>query len=216
MGQTIRQVVDAADGVTVSGIWTRGESLDELVADSDVLIDFSLPEANAEVLAAVQKYRRPLVCGVSGLDGKQMASLERAAGVVPIVFDRNMSQGVSVLADLVQRAAKSLGPEFAAEIHEVHHVHKIDSPSGTALKLGEAIEAARAPDAAAVRYEAERRGEVPGDHTVILSSPTETLSLKHSVTTREVFAEGAVRAARWALRQAPGRYRMRDVLFDDG
>jgi 4-hydroxy-tetrahydrodipicolinate reductase len=216
MGQTIRQVVDAADGVTVSGIWTRGESLDELVADSDVLIDFSLPEANAEVLAAVQKHRRPLVCGVSGLDGKQMASLERAAGVVPIVFDRNMSQGVSVLADLVQRAAKSLGPEFAAEIHEVHHVHKIDSPSGTALKLGEAIEAARAPDAAAVRYEAERRGEVPGDHTVILSSPTETLSLKHSVTTREVFAEGAVRAARWVLRQAPGRYRMRDVLFDDG
>jgi 4-hydroxy-tetrahydrodipicolinate reductase len=216
MGQTIRQVVDAADGVTVSGMWTRGESLEELVADSDVLIDFSLPEANAEVLAAVQKHRRPLVCGVSGLDGKQMASLERAAGVVPIVFDRNMSQGVSVLADLVQRAAKSLGPEFAAEIHEVHHVHKIDSPSGTALKLGEAIEAARAPDAAAVRYEAERRGEVPGDHTVILSSPTETLSLKHSVTTREVFAEGAVRAARWVLRQAPGRYRMRDVLFDDG
>ena len=216
MGQTIRQVVDAADGVTVSGMWTRGESLEELVADSDVLIDFSLPEANAEVLAAVQKHRRPLVCGVSGLDGKQMASLERAAGVVPIVFDRNMSQGVSVLADLVQRAAKSLGPEFAAEIHEVHHVHKIDSPSGTALKLGEAIEAARAPDAAAVRYEAERRGEVPGDHTVILSSPTETLSLKHSVTTREVFAEGAVRAARWVLRQAPGRYRMRDVLFDAG
>ena len=216
MGQTIRQVVDAADGVTVSGIWTRGESLDELVADSDVLIDFSLPEANAEVLAAVQKHRRPLVCGVSGLDGKQMASLERAASVVPIVFDRNMSQGVSVLADLVQRAAKSLGPEFAAAIHEVHHVHKIDSPSGTALKLGEAIEAARAPDAAAVRYEAERRGEVPGDHTVILSSPTETLSLKHSVTTREVFAEGAVRAARWVLRQAPGRYRMRDVLFDAG
>ena len=210
MGQTIRQVVDAADGVTVSGIWTRGESLDELVADSDVLIDFSLPEANAEVLSAVQKQRRPLVCGFSGLDGKQMASLERAAGVVPIVFDRNMSQGVSVLADLVQRAAKSLGPEFAAAIHEVHHVHKIDSPSGTALKLGEAIEAARAPDAAAVRYEAERRGEVPGDHTVILSSPTETLSLKHSVTTREVFAEGAVRAARWVLRQAPGRYRMRE------
>jgi len=215
MGQAVRQVVDAAAGVCVAGMWTRGESLVDLVADSDVLIDFSLPEASAEVLASVQRARTPLVSGVSGLDAKQMAALEQAATVVPVVFDRNMSQGVTVLADLVQRAARSLGAEFGVEIHEVHHVHKIDSPSGTALKLGESIEAERAADGSPIRYTVERRGEVPGDHAVVFSSPAETLTFKHSVTTRQVFAEGALRAARWVRQQPPGLYQMRDVLIGD-
>lgn len=217
MGQAVEQAVDDADGVCVSKIWRRGDSLDDVVADSDVLIDFSLPATNGEVLAAVSKQRTPLVCGVSGLDPAQMAALRNAAKDIPIVFDRNMSLGVTVLSDLVKRAARSLGPEYLAEIHEVHHVHKIDSPSGTALQLGESITAARAtngpPDA--IRYEVERRGEVPGDHTVILSSPTETLSLSHSVTSRAVFAIGALRAARWVVQQRPGLYQMTDVLFGD-
>jgi len=110
-----------------------------------------------------------------------------------------------------------LGAEFAVEVHETHHVHKVDSPPGTALQLGESIVAARPRDigADAVRFEVERRGEVPGDHTVIFSSPTETLTLGHSVTTRQVFADGAIRAARWVVGRPPGLYRMRDVLFND-
>jgi 4-hydroxy-tetrahydrodipicolinate reductase len=214
MGQAVRRVVDSADGVTIASVWSRGDSLDAIAAQSDVLIDFSLPAATGEVLAAVRKHRLPLVCGVSGLDVTQMENLRQAAADIPIVFDRNMSQGISVLGDLVRRAAKSLGPEFLAEIHEVHHVHKIDAPSGTALQLGDAIAKARSMEPAdAVRYTVERRGEVPGDHSVTLSSPSEALTLRHSVTDRTVFAVGAVRAARWVIQQPAGLYRMADVLF---
>jgi 4-hydroxy-tetrahydrodipicolinate reductase len=123
-----------------------------------------------------------------------------------------MSIGVAVLENLVRQAAAALGPDFAVEVHETHHVHKVDAPSGTALKLGEAIAAERGTDPGDIHYESERRGEVPGDHTVILSSATERLSLGHSVTTRQVFAHGAVKAARWIANQPLGRFTMHDVL----
>jgi 4-hydroxy-tetrahydrodipicolinate reductase len=128
-----------------------------------------------------------------------------------------MSQGVTVLDSIVRQVAASLGPEFAVEIHETHHIHKLDSPSGTALKLAESVAAGKgvALDDAEIQFEVERRGEVPGDHSVVLTSPTETLTFKHSVTTRQVFADGALRAARWAVAQNPGWYQMRDVLFGD-
>lgn len=212
MGRAVEQAINAANGARVSSVWQRGASLRSLLAESDVLIDFSLPEANEDVIAAVVECRTPLVCGVSGLDAAQMENLQAASLHVPIVFDRNMSQGISVLAELAYRAAQSLGSEFRVQIHEVHHTKKIDSPSGTALQLGEIIAAARG-SSEPVHYEVERRGEVPGDHAVILSSPTETLALQHSVTDRSVFAEGALRAARWVITQPPGLYRMRDILY---
>jgi 4-hydroxy-tetrahydrodipicolinate reductase len=217
MGKAIQQSVDLTDDLQVSAVWTRGSSLDEILAVSDVLIDFSLPTANAEVLAAVTKRQIPLVCGVSGLDSDQLAAMKAVAAAVPVVFDRNMSQGVTVLDDIVQRVANSLGPEFAVEIHETHHIHKLDSPSGTALKLAESVATGKGVDLANadIQFEVERRGEVPGDHSVIFASPTETLTFKHSVTTRQVFADGALRAARWAVEQTPGWYQMRDVLFSD-
>ena len=119
-----------------------------------------------------------------------------------------------MLQDLVTRAAKSLGDEFAIEIHETHHVHKKDAPSGTALKLGEAIARARDQQGAdSVHYQSERRGEVPGDHEVVFRSPTECITLAHSVTTRTVFAQGAIRAARWIAGRKAGFYDMHDVLF---
>lgn len=216
MGKAIMQAIDAADDLQVSGVWARGESIDEVVVAADVIIDFSLPDATTTVLEAVSSHQKPLVCGVSGLDDSLWKALQQAATVIPLVYDRNMSQGIAVLDDLVSRAARSLGAEFAVEVHETHHVHKVDSPSGTALQLGETIVAARPreTDEDAVRFEVERRGEVPGDHTVIFSSPTETLTLGHSVTTRQVFADGAIRAARWIVGRPPGLYRMRDVLFD--
>lgn len=217
MGRAVQRAIDNTDGTQLAGIWSRGDSLDEVVADADVLIDFSLPGATAEVLAVVGKRHMPLVCGVSGLDTAQMDALRMAAVQIPIVFDRNMSQGISVLSELVWRAARALGPEFQAAIHEVHHIHKVDAPSGTSLQLGESISSARATSTAgdAVRYSYERRGEVPGDHTITLSGPGETLTLGHSVGDRDVFAVGALRAARWVFLQPPGFYRMRDVLFAD-
>lgn len=218
MGKAVRHAVEGATDVQFAGMWQRGESLDAIVGAADVLIDFSLPEANPDVLQSVATHAIPLVCGVSGLGDRQMAEIRSLATTVPIVFDRNMSQGVAVLDKLVEQAARSLDDGFSVEIHEVHHVHKVDSPSGTALALGETVAAARNAKHAEdiVRYQAERRGEVPGEHTVRFTSETETLTLHHSVTTRAVFAEGAVRAARWVVGQKPGLYGMKDVLFGGG
>ena len=233
MGLATINAVEDYDDLEIASVWVRdpdaaGElstpsgalissNLEHVIERADVVVDFSLPGATDNVVLAIEQARKPLVCGVSGLDDAQFAALERAAGTVPVVYDRNMSQGVAVLQDLVQRAARALGDEFAIEIHETHHVHKKDAPSGTALKLGESAAQARDIDGSdGIHYESERRGEVPGDHDVIFASPTERLTLRHSVTTRQVFAEGALCAVRWVMSQPPGFYGMHDVLFDDG
>ena len=244
MGQAIAAQMSGDESTTLAGVWARDadavrdrfpaqthlyDDLDALVRGSDVVIDFSLPEGTALVAAAVGEHAVPLVCGVSGLDDEHFSLLERAADIVPVVFDRNMSQGVAVLTALVREAAAALGPEFRVSIDETHHVHKLDAPSGTALKLGEAVAAARGrhfetdrwyePDrppaeapAEAIRFFVERRGEVPGDHTVRFEAASETVSLSHSVTTRDVFAEGALRAARWIIGRPAGLFNMQQVL----
>ena len=214
MGQAIAARLDAQDDLELVGTWQRGDDLATLVAASDVVVDFSLPDGTMQVLDAVTEHARPLVCGVSGLDAAQMARLDEAATRIPVVYDRNMSLGVAVLEHAVREAAKTLGKDFDIRISEVHHVHKKDAPSGTALKLGEAAAEARGESGTgAVTFESERRGEVPGDHKVVMQSATESLSFAHSVTTRQVFADGALRAARWVAGQPPGRYAMSDVLF---
>jgi len=214
MGQAIAASIAELPALESAGVWARGGDLDRVVAAADVVIDFSLPEATVEVLAAVIRHKKPLVCGVSGLSDAELELVNGAAQQVPVVYDRNMSMGIAVLERSVREAAESLGAEFDVEISEIHHVHKKDAPSGTALKLGETIADARGEsDTSKVRFEVERRGEVPGDHEVVMRSPTERLTFAHSVTTRQVFADGALRAAQWVVKQAPGRYLMRDVLF---
>lgn len=216
MGRALAASIDESENLSLAGLWKRGADLDSIVSVADVLVDFSLPAATDDVLAAAALHQTPLVCGVSGLSERQMESLGRAARVVPVVYDRNMSLGIAVLERVVQDAAKALGHEFEVEISETHHIHKKDAPSGTALKLGEAIAQARGEDGTdAYRFESERTGEVPGDHEVILCSPTERLTFGHSVTTRQVFVDGALRAARWIVDQPPGLYTMRDVLFSN-
>ena len=214
MGQAIAAGLEARQHMTLAGLWGRGDDLDALLRKADVVIDFSLPDGTMQVLEVVLRHGKPLVCGVSGLDDEQMARIDAAAARVPLVYDRNMSLGVAVLTRAVRDAAASLGKDFAVEISEVHHVHKKDAPSGTALKLGEAAAAARGEQGTgSVEFHSERRGEVPGDHEVVMRSATERLAFSHSVTTRQVFADGAIRAAAWVVGQPPGRYRMSDVLF---
>lgn len=215
MGQAVAAGVERQADLYLAGVWTRDGNLDELVALADVVIDFSLPEATEQVLAAVVSYKKPLVCGVSGLDDAQRGALEEASKVVPVLYDRNMSLGIAVLEHAVREAAAALGGGFDVVISETHHVHKKDAPSGTALKLGEAVAKARGDsDTSAISYEVERRGEVPGDHEVAMRSPTEELRFAHSVTTRQVFADGALKGARWLVNRNPGLYQMRDVLLD--
>ena len=232
MGLAIINAVNEFPDLEIGSVWVRdpeaasdmstpsgaviSTDLERVIEAADVIIDFSLFEATEEVAAVVTRLGKSLVCGVSGLGETQMAALETAARSVAVVYDRNMSQGIAVLQELVSRAAKSLGDEFAIEIHETHHIHKKDAPSGTALKLGESIASARNQEGAgSVHYQSERRGEVPGDHEVIFSSPTERITLGHSVTTRNVFAEGALRAARWVAGRDAGFYDMHDVLFGE-
>ena len=215
MGQAIAAGLEKQDDMELVGLWGRGDDLASLVVAADVVIDFSLPDGTEQVLAAVERLGKPLVCGVSGLSDAQMAALDHAAASVAVVYDRNMSLGVAVLEHSVREAARSLGADFAVEITEVHHVHKKDAPSGTALKLGEAVAQARGEQGTgSVKFQSERRGDVPGDHDVVMRSPTETLTFAHSVTTRQVFADGAIRAARWVVGKPAGRFLMRDVLFD--
>ena len=216
MGQSIASLIEDKKNLDLVGLWARNDDLDALLERADVLIDFSLPEATDRVVDAVLRHRKPLVCGVSGLADEQLEQLHRAAASIPIVYDRNMSLGVAVLERSVRQAAASLGGDFDIRIAEVHHVHKKDAPSGTALKLGEAIAAARGEaGTGSVEFESERRGEVPGDHEVIMASATERLVFAHSVTTRQVFADGAVRAAIWVVGQPPGLFNMHNVLFED-
>lgn len=231
MGQALVRLARDRNDLRLTAIWARNsattglaveddvlisDDLASVVAAADVLIDFSLPGATRQILDTVTKLGTALVCGVSGLDELQMAAIEKAAGKIPLLYDRNMSQGIAVLDAAIRDVVGSLGPEFSVEIHETHHVNKQDAPSGTALKLGDAVKAARPPDSTSrIHYESVRQGEVPGDHSVILVSSNERLEFRHSVTTRDVFAEGALRAASWLVGQEPGRYSMQDVLFGD-
>lgn len=228
MGQSIVRSIATHEDLLLAGMWVRdperaaglnlprdvlvSADIDAVAAAAEVLVDFSLPTATSDVLAAATRHGKPLVCGVSGLADTQLSQLRAAARTVAIVYDRNMSLGVAVLENIVRQASAALGEEFVAEVHETHHAHKLDSPSGTALKLGEAIAAARGTAVEDIHYEVERRGEVPGDHSVVFTSATERLSLAHSVTTRDVFADGALRAARWIVDQPAGLYSMQDVL----
>jgi len=240
MGAQIVRVIDDQADVSLSALWSRstgtveGRSvethLDAALSGADVAIDFTLPGAAAEIFAAVRAAGVPLVSGVSGLDAGQMRAMHGLAGGLPVLHDRNMSYGIAVLNALLSQASGAFAEGFTTEIHETHHVHKLDAPSGTALMLGETIAAARGrsfdelrhyrPDdtdaevpAGAIRFVVRREGEVPGDHRVEFRSPVEKVSLEHSVSDRRVFAEGAVRAARWLAGQPPGFYQMADVLL---
>ena len=239
MGRAVAAIVDAAPDLFLAGVWSRDPGrdgfpagavlttdIDALAADADVLVDFSLPAGAAMAAGAASAAGTPLVCGVSGLDEGQLEALNAAAERVPVVYDRNMSQGIAVLTAVVEQVSAALGNDFDVTIDETHHVHKIDAPSGTALKLGEAVAASRGaslselmwyeregePPAGTIRFRVERRGEVPGDHCVRYDSAAESLTFAHSVTTRDVFASGAVRAARWIMGRDPGLYGMSDVL----
>jgi len=207
--------------------------IDAVVGVADVLIDFTRPAGTLAHLAACAGAGVGAVVGTTGFDAAGKAEIAERARAIPIVFAPNMSVGVTVLADLVERAARRLGPSFDIEIVEMHHRHKVDAPSGTALKLGEAAAAgagvALSEHAVYARegVTGERRkgtigfatlrgGDVVGEHTVIFAGAGERVELTHRATSRQNFAAGALRAARFvAARRASGAaglFDMADVL----
>ncbi|WP_213434770.1 MULTISPECIES: 4-hydroxy-tetrahydrodipicolinate reductase [Lysobacteraceae] len=175
--------------------------------DSDVVIDFSLPEAFDALLAHCVEHGRPLVTGTTGLSDAQQAALDAAATRIPVLWATNFSLGVAVLVDMVERAARAL-PGWDCDIVEQHHVRKLDAPSGTALTLGEAA----TRGGATPRYASLRAGDIVGEHTVQFATLGERIELIHRATDRDIFARGALHAAAWLARQPAGRYRIADAL----
>lgn len=207
------------DGLELAAVWSRrplevaalvSDDLEKVVDAGDVVVDFTLADVTASVAASVQRARKPLVCGVSGLDSRAMAALQAAAESVPVFYERNMSVGVALLCRIVAEAGAVLGTGVSAEITDLHHAGKRDAPSGTALMLGEVLKAARGRDD--IVYTVHREGTHPGHHSVRLTGNGETLTLAHEVGERRVFAAGALRAARWLHGRAPGLYGMQDLL----
>lgn len=204
------------------------EDLSACAHQSDVLIDFSLPEATPFVLQAAQTAGKPLVCGVTGLGAETLTQMKQASHIIPVFYATNMSLGIAVMTQAVVQVAKAL-ESADIEILELHHAQKKDSPSGTALSLGEAAAEARGwypeetfcfgrHDVSAPRpdhqigFASLRGGSACGTHTVFFLGQDETLSITHESTSRRIFALGALRAARWLALQKPGLYGMKDLL----
>ena len=176
----------------------------------DVLVDFSAPAALETSLERAVSSAVPILIGTTGLNEAADKAIVAASREVAILRAANTSVGVAVLADLVERAAKALGPEWDIQISETHHRHKVDAPSGTALMLGAAAERARGSGVAG--YASVRGGTVAGDHDVLFLGPDERLILSHRAESRMIFARGALAAAAFLAGKPAGLYSMRDVI----
>lgn len=200
-----------------------------LFAAADAVIDFTSPKATAAHAKLAADERKVLVIGTTGIGAAEEAAIAAAAQRTAIVRSPNMSLAVNLLEALTERVAASLGADYDIEIFEIHHRHKVDAPSGTALALGEAAArgrkvklgdvAVRGRDGhtgprpqGAIGFTSARGGSEVGDHVVMFCGEGERVELAHRATSRQIYARGAVRAAMWARGRAPGLYSMKDVL----
>jgi 4-hydroxy-tetrahydrodipicolinate reductase len=211
MGQATVAAVEKSSGLTISARVNHNDSIESAIEACDVAIDFSTAAATSGVCQACTKYRKPLVLGTTGHDEAQKTSIADAAKEIPIVFAANFSTGVNVLFALTRRATELLGNDFDLDVIEMHHRTKKDAPSGTARRLLEILREARGTKKE-ITAKSIRAGDIVGDHTVIFAGPGERLELVHRAASRETFAIGALRAARWIIDRPPGLYRMEDVL----
>lgn len=252
MGRTLIEAIAATDGLSLSAALERsgssliGADAGELAAlghigvsiaddlakvkdDFDVLIDFTAPAATMENVAFCARHGKKMVIGTTGLNDEQKAELQQAAEHTAIMFASNMSIGVNLCFKLLEQAARVLGDDVDIEIVEAHHRHKVDSPSGTALSMGEVVantlgrdlktcavygrEGQDGPrDRKTIGFETIRGGDIVGEHTVMFIADGERVEVSHKASSRMTFARGAVRAAGWVSKQTSGLYNMQDVL----
>jgi 4-hydroxy-tetrahydrodipicolinate reductase len=222
-----------ADMGELAGIGFLGTPIGDdplaLCARIDGIIDFTVPAATLALAELSAQARIVHVIGTTGIDGDGEARIRAAARHARIVKSGNMSLGVNLLASLVRKVAATLGDDFDIEIIEMHHRHKIDAPSGTALLLGKAAAEGRGIDLAgrsvrsrdghtgarpqgSIGFATLRGGSVVGEHTVMFAGPAERIELTHKAESRDIFARGAVKAAQWVFDKKPGLYSMADVL----
>lgn len=222
---------------TDAGMLALGKSIDVTVtgpeerrqARFDVLVDFTRPEPCMEALDDCVAIGAAMVIGTTGFDQTQSARIDEAAQSITIVQSPNMSAGVNLTLKLLQTAAKALGNSVDVEVIEAHHRHKVDAPSGTALKMGEVLADALGRDLddcavytrdghtgererRTIGFQSIRGGDIVGEHTVLFAGDGERLEITHKASSRQTFAGGAMRAAAWTPTAAPGRYGMDAVL----
>jgi len=229
MGQAIIACAKSDSNVVVACEADAGDDYVALLNLCDAVIEFSHHSVTESLAEACAKHKKPLVIGTTGHTDKQVAAIKHAGASIPVVFAPNFSVGVNTLFWLTRKAAEILGPAFDLEVVEMHHHLKKDAPSGTAKRLAEILAEVRDlsynDDVRHGRYgmvgertkteigmHAIRGGDVVGDHTVIFAAPGERVELTHKASSRETFASGAIRAAKWAASQPPGLYDMQDVL----
>ena len=228
MGQAIAAAAPKADAEIAAGL-DLGDKIAAQISNCDVVIDFSHPNGSEELSHACRDAKKPAVIGTTGHSKEERAAIEELARAVPVVLSPNFSVGVNALFWLTRKAAQMLGDDFDLEVSEMHHRLKKDAPSGTAKKLAEILCEERGLDYTKnVRHGREgligerppneigvhsiRGGDVVVDHTVTFAGAGERLELSHKAASRETFALGALRAARWVIGKSPGLYSMEDVL----
>ena len=197
--------------------------------NTDVIIDFTVPKCTFEVLKIASKLKKKVVIGTTGFTKKEENFIKTFSTKIPILKAGNMSLGINLLMYLTEIASKSLDNKYLAKIFEVHHRHKKDYPSGTALMLGEGIAVGKNknfyniignkylnkknfPFGSKINFSSIRKGEVIGEHEVLFSSGKEIIKLNHKAFDRALYSEGALSAASWLMKQKPGLYSMRDLM----
>ena len=228
LGRSIVRIATEAQGYEVSRSG-REDALAALIAGCDVVIDVSQPEGSVAIAICCAAERKPLVVGTTGHSADQLQSLRAGSALTATLLAPNFSVGVNLLFWLTEKASGVLGPQFDAEIVELHHRLKKDSPSGTAKRLGEIIARTKALDydkaarhgrhgfvgertMTEIGLHAVRGGDIGGEHTVYFAGTGERIELTHRASSRDTFAKGALRAATWLIGKPAGWYEMRDVL----
>lgn len=225
IGADVGELVGSAKtGVLISS------ELSELLSENVTVIDFTTPELTLSNLESIKKSNSNIVIGTTGFDSVGLNKLNEYSKKIPIVFAANYSVGVTLSLKLLRMAAKVIGEDSDIEIIEAHHKHKIDAPSGTALKMGEAVAETLGRDLKTcavygregitgerdketIGFATVRAGDIVGEHTVLFASEGERLEITHKASSRQTFARGAVRAAQWLSKQnQPGLFDMEDVL----
>jgi len=229
MGQALIEAVKLNPNVSQGSILNRGDDIERVLKDFDVLIDFTRPEATLDALSVCQGAGKSMVIGTTGFSDGALKIIDQASSDIPIVFAPNMSVGVNLTLKLLETTAKVIGTDSNIEIVEAHHRHKVDSPSGTALKMGEVIanalgrdlsecavygrEGTEEPrDRQTIGFSSIRGGDVVGEHTVTFFMEGERVEITHKASSRMTYANGAVRASQWLTNQKNGLYSMQDVL----
>lgn len=252
MGRALVQALEGFDDLSLSGALASGNSpwlgkdaglvvgsrnlgvritaeVAEAIAQARVAVDFTLPHVTPINAAACAANHTAMVIGTTGHTPEQRRAIEQAAASIPVVLAPNMSVGVNLLLKLAELAAKALNEDYDVEIYEAHHRNKKDAPSGTALRMGEVVAAARGVtlkeqgdftrhgdtgvrQRGHIGFAVARGGDIVGDHTLLFAGPGERIELSHRAHDRSGFARGALVAARWLRDRQPGLYSMQDVL----